>query len=157
MSWWYPSPERFDVTYDDEGRAYVTMEGRRFGVQRSHLNVDWSLESVYDYLYRGSRILGYVNGFTEAVMTFLLSTGIVFYTIMSVLFSLYLFNRMWDELADRLFGSITKRSETLAMFLFVFGLPTLSVVLVLSWPVVLYRQIRKELADSYIQDIDHRI
>ncbi|SKM99026.1 Uncharacterised protein [Mycobacteroides abscessus subsp. massiliense] len=56
MSWWYPSPERFDVTYDDEGRAYVTMEGRRFGVQRSHLNVDWALEPVCDYLYRGSRI-----------------------------------------------------------------------------------------------------
>ncbi|OHT98299.1 hypothetical protein BKG71_19475 [Mycobacteroides chelonae] len=81
-------------------------------------------------------------------MTFLLSTGIIFYAIVSVLFALYLFNRMWDELAEPLFGPITERSETLAMFLFVFGFPTLLVVLVLSWPVVLYRRIRKELADA---------
>lgn len=82
------------------------------------------------------------------MVTFLLSTGIVFYTIVSVVFALYLFNKMWDEIADRLFEPITERSETLAMFLFVFGLPTLLVALILSWPVVLYRRIRKELADA---------
>ncbi|MBN7403248.1 hypothetical protein P5V78_22110 [Mycobacteroides abscessus subsp. abscessus] len=81
-------------------------------------------------------------------MTFLLSTGIIFYTIVSVVFALYLFNRMWDEIADRRFGPITERSETLAMFLFVFGLPTLLVALILSWPVLIYLQIRKELSDA---------
>lgn len=90
-------------------------------------------------------------------MTFLLSAGIVFYTLVSVLFALYLFNRMWESLADRPFGQIVDRSESLAMFLFVFGFPALLAGLVIGWPVVLYRQIRKELADACISDINHRL
>lgn len=81
-------------------------------------------------------------------MTFLLSTGIVFYTIMSVLFSLYLFNRMWDAFTDPVIGRIAERSETLALVVIVFGMPTMFVGLVIGWPVLLYRQIRKELADA---------
>ncbi|WP_457171469.1 hypothetical protein [Mycobacteroides abscessus] len=81
-------------------------------------------------------------------MTFLLSTGIVFYALVSVLFALWLFNRTWDSLADPLFGQIVDRSETLAVVVLVFGSPALFVVLTVAWPVLLYRQIRKELADA---------
>lgn len=81
-------------------------------------------------------------------MTFLLSAGIVFYTIVSVLFSLYLFNRMWDAFTDPVFGRITERSETLALVVIVFGMPAMFVGLTVAWPVLLYRQIRKELADA---------
>ncbi|WP_016895791.1 hypothetical protein [Mycobacteroides abscessus] len=81
-------------------------------------------------------------------MTFLLSTGIVFYAIVSVAFALWLFNRTWDSLADPLFGQIVDRSETLAVVVLVFGSPALFVVLTVVWPVLLYRQIRKELADA---------
>lgn len=77
-------------------------------------------------------------------MTFLLSTAIVFYAIVSVLFALYLFNRSWDALADPVFGRINERSETLALVIVVFGLPALFVVLTVGWPVPLYLQIRKE-------------
>ncbi|WP_457062773.1 hypothetical protein [Mycobacteroides abscessus] len=81
-------------------------------------------------------------------MTFLLSTGIVFYALVSVLFALWLFNRTWDSLADPLFGQIVDRSETLAVVVLIFGFPALFVVLTVVWPVLLYRQIRKELADA---------
>lgn len=81
-------------------------------------------------------------------MTFLLSTAIVFYAIVSVLFTLWLFNRTWDSLADPLFGQIVDRSETLAVVVLIFGIPALFVVLTVAWPVLLYRQIRKELADA---------
>ena len=77
-------------------------------------------------------------------MTFLLSTGIVFYAVVSVLFALYLFNRSWDALADPVFGRINDRSETLALVIVVFGIPAMFVVLTVVWPVLLYRQIRKE-------------
>lgn len=81
-------------------------------------------------------------------MIFLLSTSIAFYAIVSVVFAFYLFNRMWDAFTDPVFGRITERSETLALVVVVFGTPALFVGLVIGWPVVLYRQIRKELADA---------
>lgn len=77
-------------------------------------------------------------------MTFLLSTVIVFYGIVSVLFALYLFNRTWDTFAEPVFGRITERSETLALVVFVFGTPAIFVGLVIGWPVLIYLQIRKE-------------
>lgn len=77
-------------------------------------------------------------------MTFLLSTGIAFYTIVSVVFAFYLFNRMWDAFTDPIFGRITERSETLALVVIVFGMPAMFIVLTVVWPVLLYRQIRKE-------------
>ncbi|WP_078344892.1 hypothetical protein [Mycobacteroides chelonae] len=81
-------------------------------------------------------------------MTFLLSTGIIFYTIVSVVFSLFLFNSSWDSMADPFVGNVVEKSETLAMVVIIFGMPAMFVGLVLAWPVVLYRQIRKELADA---------
>lgn len=78
------------------------------------------------------------------MVTFLLSTGIVFYTLLSVLFSMHLLGRTWDTLADRRFEPIVERSETLALVVIVFGFPALFVGLVFAWPVLLYRQIRKE-------------
>ncbi|SIE08989.1 Uncharacterised protein [Mycobacteroides abscessus subsp. abscessus] len=81
------------------------------------------------------------------MVTFLLSTGIVFYAIVSVLLSV----RMWGPVADYGLSKldvISERSETLTYVFIIFGLPVLFVGLVIGWPVPLYLQIRKELADA---------
>lgn len=80
-------------------------------------------------------------------MTFLLSTAIVFYAIVSVAFSGILLNPVCQHMAHRL-DRIAVRSETLTMVAIVFGIPVMFVVLTVVWPVLLYRQIRKELADA---------
>ncbi|WP_195167809.1 hypothetical protein [Mycobacteroides abscessus] len=80
-------------------------------------------------------------------MTFLLSTVIVFYTIVSVVFAMVLLDPVCKRLSSRLDG-IAERSETLTMVAIVFGIPVMFVVLTVVWPVLLYRQIRKELADA---------
>lgn len=80
-------------------------------------------------------------------MTFLLSTGIVFYAIVSVAFAGILLNPVCQHMVYRL-DRIAVRSETLTMVAIVFGIPVMFVVLTVVWPVLLYRQIRKELADA---------
>ncbi|MDB2220356.1 hypothetical protein [Mycobacteroides abscessus] len=80
-------------------------------------------------------------------MTFLLSTAIVFYAIVSVAFAGILLNPVCQHMAYRL-DRIAGRSPTLMLVAIVFGIPALFVGLVIGWPVLLYRQIRKELADA---------
>lgn len=76
-------------------------------------------------------------------MTFLLSVLIIFYWIVSVLFTL----RLWDTASDYAMSKldpIVDRSETLSYLLIVFGFPLLFFALVVGWPVLIYLQIRKE-------------
>ncbi|MDB2215352.1 hypothetical protein [Mycobacteroides abscessus] len=80
-------------------------------------------------------------------MTFLLSTGIVFYAIVSVAFAGILLNPVCQHMAYRL-DRIAVRSGTLMLVAIVFGIPVMFIVLTVVWPVLLYRQIRKELADA---------
>lgn len=76
-------------------------------------------------------------------MTFLLSTGIVFYAIVSALFTLRLWGTASDYAMSKL-DPIVYRSETLSYLLIVFGFPLLFFALVIGWPVLMYLQIRKE-------------
>lgn len=76
-------------------------------------------------------------------MTFLLSTGIVFYAIVSVAFAGILLNPVCQHMTYRL-DRIAERSGTLTMVVIVFGIPAMFVVLTVVWPVPLYLQIRKE-------------
>lgn len=80
-------------------------------------------------------------------MTFLLSTAIVFYTLVSVAFAGILLNPVCQHMTYWL-DRIAERSGTLTMVAIVFGIPVMFVVLTVVWPVLLYRQIRKELADA---------
>lgn len=80
-------------------------------------------------------------------MTFLLSTVIVFYTIVSVVFAMVLLDPMCKRLGSRLDG-IAERSETLMFVLIVFGIPATFVALVVGWPVLIYLQIRKEWVNT---------
>ncbi|SHP68065.1 Uncharacterised protein [Mycobacteroides abscessus subsp. bolletii] len=59
MSCWYPSPERFDISYDDGGQAYVTLNGKRFGVASTSLDLDYE-RPYYNDDYR---TLGYRSRF----------------------------------------------------------------------------------------------
>lgn len=41
MNFFYPTADTFHIEYDEQRRAYVTLNGVRFGVQSGNYEVEW--------------------------------------------------------------------------------------------------------------------
>lgn len=56
MNFYYPTSETFNVEYDESGRAYLTLNGIRYGVRDSSIYYDWMNLEVYGYPSRNPKV-----------------------------------------------------------------------------------------------------
>lgn len=56
VNFYYPTSETFNVEYDESGRAYLTVNGIRFGVRSTSIDYDWMNLEVYEYPRRNPKV-----------------------------------------------------------------------------------------------------
>ncbi|SHS99675.1 Uncharacterised protein [Mycobacteroides abscessus subsp. abscessus] len=56
VNFYYPTSETFNVEYDESGRAYLTLNGIRYGVRNSSIDYDWMNLEGYEYPSRNPKV-----------------------------------------------------------------------------------------------------